>query len=246
MFELILGMTFLEKIFLTCALCGSVVFLIRMMLMFIGLAGDHGDGHLDSGGHDGGHDMIGDGHDIGHDFDGDISHDGDLGVDHGELVETNTHSAGHSIDDSDASFKFVSIQGLTAFFMMFGWVGLALIRDNALPGWAAVAGGFVGGAFTVYVLAVIFKFAMKLQSDGTMRIKSALGSGGTVYLRIPADGIGQVQVEVDGRLKVFDAVSSTKEEIKTGEQITVVWVQDNGVLVVEKDERERGGKLCGL
>jgi membrane-bound ClpP family serine protease len=72
-----------------------------------------------------------------------------------------------------------------------------------------------------------------------------LGSGGSVYLRIPADGSGQVQVEVDGRLQIFDAVSAKKEEIKTGDQITVVWVQDNGVLVVEKDERDQGGKLCG-
>lgn len=256
MFELIIGMTVLEKVFLTCALCGSVVFFIRTMLMFIGLTGDHGDGQIGSGDHDGGHDMIGDSHDVhdgGSDFHGDVSHDGDFAGDHhGDIVDTHS-DIHHDIqpeshdghDNSDLSFKLISLQGLTAFFMMFGWVGLAMIRDSGLPGWAAVFGGLAAGVVTVYILAFIFRCAVKLQSDGTMRIKSALNAGGSVYLRIPADGTGQVQVEVDGRLKIFDAISSNKEELKTGDQITVVWVQDNGVLVVEKDERERGGRLCG-
>lgn len=246
MFELIVGMTVLEKVFLTCALCGSVVFFIRMVLMFIGLTGDHGDGQIDSIDHDGGgHDLLGDGHDVGHDFAGDMAHDADIDGSH-DLVDVHADAQdAHDLDNSDVSFKFASLQGLTAFFMMFGWVGLAIIRDSGLPGWAAIFGGLLAGIFTVYVLAFIFKLVMGLQSDGTMRIKTALGAGGSVYLRIPAEGTGQVQVEVDGRLKVFDAISSSKEEIKTGEQITVVWVQDNGVLVVEKDERERGGKLCG-
>ncbi|MEW6708722.1 MAG: hypothetical protein AB1403_02780 [Candidatus Riflebacteria bacterium] len=244
MLELITGMTFLEQFFLTCALSGSVVFGIRMILMFIGLGSDHGDGEIGDGGHDGGPDLI---DDAPHDFDGDVSHDGDLGDGHDmadshDMVETDGQ---HHLDNSDTSFKFISLQGLTAFFMTFGWVGLAMIRDSGLPGWAAIAGGCFAGVIMVYILAFIFRFFVSLQSDGTVRVNHALGSGGCVYLRIPAEGTGQVQVEVDGRLKIYDAVSSNKEEIKTGEQITVVWVQDNGVLVVEKDERERGGKLCG-
>lgn len=246
MVELILAMTVLEKVFLTCALCGSVVFFLRMMLLFIGLTGDHGDGDLHSCDHDGGHDMLDGGHDVGHDIAGDMAHDVDIDGHDSALMDVHSDSNdGQNMDNSDVSFKFVSLQGLTAFFMMFGWVGLAMIRDSALPGWAAVIGGLLAGVFTVYVLAFIFRCVMGLQSDGTMRIKTALGSGGTVYCRIPVEGAGQVQVEVDGRLKVFDAISTSKEEIKTGDQITVVWVQDNGVLVVEKDERELGGKLCG-
>ncbi len=256
MTEFLQSLTFLEQFFLTCALSGSVIFTIRTVMMFIGLAGDHGDGDLhDASGH---HDQIDfhGGHDasaIDHHGDLSLDHSGDFHDGHGDIADTHSGEivAGsadqhHDMQDSDVSFKFVSLQGLTAFFMMFGWVGLALTRDSGLPGFVAIFGGLVAGFFTVYILGMMFKFAMKLQSDGTMRIRTALGSGGSVYLRIPAqNGTGQVQVEVDGRLKVFDAVSATKEEIKTGEQITVVWVQDNGVLVVEKDERGEGGKLCG-
>lgn len=243
MIELILGLSVLEKVFLTCALSGTVVFAIRMLLMFSGMVGGaHGD--LDGGGHDAppelGHDFHDDiSHDISHDVSHDVSHD--LTADHsGDSADH------HDLDNSDVSFQFVSIQGLTAFFMMFGWVGLAVMHDSGLPGWLAIGGGVAAGCVTVWILAQMFRFVGSLQCDGTMRVKRALGAGGSVYLRIPAEGSGQVEVEVDGRLKIFDAISSNKEEIKTGEQITVVWVQDNGVLIVEKDKREAGGKLCGL
>lgn len=243
MVELILSMTILEKVFLTCALSGSVIFFIRMLLMFIGFAGGGSDV-------DGSHDIDG-GHDVPHEITDDIHDDVTLdahadGTDHDMSLQTTDTDQHHLVSDSDISFHFISVQGLTAFFMMFGWVGLAMMRDSMLPGWIAVLAGFAAGCFTVWVLAQIFRFIASLQSDGTVRVQRAMGAGGTVYLRIPADGSGQVQVEVDGRLRMYDAVSSKKEEIKTGEQITVVWVQDNGVLVVDKDTREVGGRLCGL
>lgn len=239
--ELIISMTVLEKVFLTCALSGSVVFFIRMVLMFSGMVGaDDVDAHnLDSGG-----DMI---DDISGDVADDISDDiGDVSDVDGATGDDLVAHSDSPVSSSDISFHFISIQGLTAFFMMFGWVGLAMMRDSMMPGWIAVLAGTAAGFFTVWVLAQIFRFVGSLQSDGTVRIRRALGSGGSVYLRIPAEGTGQVQVEVDGRLRVCDAVSAKKEEIKTGEQITVVWVQDNGVLVVEKDTRDEGGRLCGL
>lgn len=241
MLELIISMTLLEKVFLTCALSGSVVFFIRMLLLFSGMVGaEDADGHdIDSSSHE----MIDDvSDDVPHDMSDDL---GDVSDSDAPANELMVHDDA-PISSSDVSFHFVSVQGLTAFLMMFGWVGLAMMRESMMPGWLAVLSGTAAGFFTVWVLAQIFRFVGKLQSDGTVRIKRALGSGGTVYLRIPAEGSGQVQVEIDGRLRICDAVSAKKEEIKTGEQITVVWVQDNDVLVVEKDKRDEGGRLCGL
>ena len=238
MFEFIMGLGLLEKFFLTCALSGTVVFMIRMALMFTGMLGSS-EGELDAGGDDAPGEI---GHDVSDVSDVSDVHDDvstDIGGDHAD-------GSGHEgLDNSDLCFHYISIQGLTAFFMMFGWVGLALVYESGFPAWIATAGGMAAGVLTVWILAQMFRFASGLQCDGTMRVRRALGSGGTVYLRIPAEGTGQVQVEIDGRLHVRDAISSKKEEIKTGEQITVVWVQDNGVLIVEKDNREAGGKLCG-
>lgn len=234
--EFVLGLGLLEKFFLTCALSGTVVFTIRMILMFSGIIGG-ASGELDGG------------DDVGQ-LDHDLSGSADLADVHDDVshavVVDHADSGSHSnIDDSDISFQYLSIQGLTAFFMMFGWVGLALVYDSGFPGWIAVSGAIAAGILTVWLLAQMFRCASSLQCDGTIRVRRALGAGATVYLRIPAQGTGQIQVEIDGRLHVRDAISTSGEEIKTGEQVTVVWVQDNGILVVEKDDRDAGGKLCG-
>ena len=64
--------------------------------------------------------------------------DTDLDVDHG---------------DADSSFKLLSVQGLTSFFMMFGLVGLALLRAN-LPVLLTIVGGTLAGLITVAVTGV--------------------------------------------------------------------------------------------
>ena len=74
----------------------------------------------------------------------------------------------------------------------------------------------------------------KLQSDGTLRLSDAIGQQGKVYLTIPAGGAGQVQVGFQGRLMIFEAMSSNKEAIKTGEPVVVIDVVGGNTLVVEK------------
>jgi hypothetical protein len=134
---------------------------------------------------------------------------------------------------ADISFKFLSLQGLTAFFMMFGLVGLALLRANLWP-LISISGGMLAGLFTVWVIGMIFTLMRQLQSEGTLQIKNAIGQQGSVYLTIPATGSGQVRVAVQGSLKIFDAVSADKKKIPTGENVKVINVIDNKTLVVTK------------
>lgn len=135
--------------------------------------------------------------------------------------------------DTDLSFKVLSLQSLTAFFMMFGLAGLALIKANIDPVWT-ILGSAIVGSFTVWVISIIFAAMIRLQSEGTMRIKNAIGKEGTVYLSIPASGTGQVRVAVQGSLKVLDAVSANGKIFSTGERIEVVNVKSDNILVVDK------------
>ena len=179
-----------QKVFLFCALVGGIIFVLRMILMVIGL-GDH-----------------------------DV-HDGGL-----------DHVDGHG--DSDVSFKLFSLHGLTCFFMMFGLVGLGLSRQFWVPDIIAAAIGTVAGLFTFWVIAKLFSSMTKLQSDGTLKLSNAIGQQGKVYLTIPAEGTGQVQVAFQGRLMIYDAISANKEEIKTGDQIVVIDIAGGNILVVER------------
>ena len=220
MLEIINNMTALQQFFLTCALGGTLIFAFRTVLMFMGMSGSEGDA----------------------DISGFEDADLDLDLDAAD-TDLDSGADGDMDSDSDASFSYLSIQSLTAFLMMFGWVGLAMSYESNLPGVIAVSGGIFAGFVTIWMLKYIFGLFLGLRSDGTMRIKTAMGAAGRVYLRIPSEGSGQIEVEVDGRLKIFDAVSAKKEEIQTGEPVTVVWIQDNNTLVVEKDNRDEGGKL---
>ena len=63
-------------------------------------------------------------------------------------------------------------------------------------------------------------------------INNAIGSEGTVYLTIPADGSGQVQVSYQGKMHIDDAYHEAGTELKTGEKIEVVSVRGGNTLVV--------------
>jgi hypothetical protein len=135
--------------------------------------------------------------------------------------------------DADISFKLMSVQGLTSFFMMFGLVGLALLKAG-LAVFLTVLGGIVAGLVTVAMTGLVFSQMKRLQTEGTIDIKNTIGTEGNVYLTIPRNGTGQVQLIAQGSLKIFNAVSSNKTMIATGEKVQVVGVAAGNTLIVEK------------
>lgn len=155
---------------------------------------------------------------------GDFSDDG---LD--SAIEVGDHAA------ADISFKLLSVQGLTSFFMMFGLVGLALLKANQ-PVFLTVVGGMLAGLVTVAVSGLIFSQMKRLQTEGTINIQNTIGTEGVVYLTIPKNGTGQVQIIVQGSLKIFDAVSSQKNAIATGEKVRVSGISSGNTLIVDKSK----------
>lgn len=194
-----------EIFYAISAILGGVLFLIRTVLSLIG-----GDMDADS-------DVDFAMHDI--NLDGSV--DGDLG----------DHSVSHV---GEANFQLFSLQGITGFFMIFGLIGLALSKAGVNDLLTALA-GLIAGGITMVAVAGIYWYMRTLQSDGTMKIDSTIGKTGTVYLTIPEKGSGQVSIVVQGGLKQFDAITSQKAPITTGEKVRIVSVNGN-VLTVEKIE----------
>ena len=149
------------------------------------------------------------------------------------LVDAGGDIAAGNHVDADISFQLLSVQGLTSFFMMFGLVGLALLKAG-LPLMVTVLGGMIAGLATVAVSGLIFSQMKRLQTEGTINIQNTVGTEGSVYLTIPKNGTGQVQIIAQGSLKIFDAVSNSKNVIATGEKIRVVGVAGGNTLIVEK------------
>jgi membrane protein implicated in regulation of membrane protease activity len=165
-------------------------------------------------------------------FGGDLHGDSsDAHAGHFHFDGGDAHSGG--LGDTDVSFQFLSLQGLTAFFMMFGLVGMALYAAGQ-GSVVSIAGGLVAGVFTVWVVSKVFIGFQALQSDGTIRIENAIGKEGSVYLTIPEGEVGKVNVTVQGRLSEFEAVSLNKKKIETGQRVKIVYVIGRDRLVVER------------
>jgi hypothetical protein len=188
------GLTWIEIIYWASTIIGGTLFILRLVMMFIG---------------------------------GGVDDTFDASIDSGDLDISGDHAS------ADMSFKLMSVQGLTSFFMMFGLVGLALLKAN-LPVLLTVFGGVIAGLVTVAITGLIFSQMKRLQTEGTINIQNTVGKDGSVYLTIPINGTGQVQIIVQGSLKIFDAVSIDKTRIATGEKVRVVGVASGNTLVVEK------------
>lgn len=138
-----------------------------------------------------------------------------------------------AIDGSDYAFKFLSLQGLSGGFIIFGLVG-ALIQDKTGSIAWSLSIAIISGLLTCLALNKFMKMLLKAQSNPTLNYQNAIGLSGTVYLHIPENGVGQLQISIQGRMVYPKAVSEDKKEIKTGERVKVVKVESDNVLIVQK------------
>jgi len=149
----------------------------------------------------------------------------DVGVDGGIGSDT-----GHA--DSDGGFRALSLHGLSAFFMMFGLVGIALYRQSQVGVVTSIVGAVAAGLASVWFIGKIFQGAARLQSSGTLHVADAVGCTGTVYLTIPERGTGRVSLNFKNHLREFDAIEKNGAEVATGTLVRVVRVNAT-VLVIE-------------
>ena len=156
---------------------------------------------------------------IGADLDTDVDVDGSFDASEGS-------------GSADLSFTLLSFQGLSSFLTMFGLVGLAAHREGQLGALFSIALATGAGLAMTWVIAKLFSTFNRLQSSGTLRLESAIGNEGTIYLTVPEAGEGKVQLTVQGRYQVLPAVTDGGERIETGTRVLVVRVSDDRAMVV--------------
>ncbi len=158
---------------------------------------------------------------------GDTDGSADAGID----VDTDFATDAHHVD-SDLGFRALSLHGFSAFFMMFGLVGLALYRQSEMGVIVSIGGAVAAGMASVWVIGKLFQAAARLQSSGTLNTADAVGSTGTVYLTIPEGGTGRVSINFRNHLREFDASEKNGAAVPTGAPVRVVEVKAN-ILIVE-------------
>ena len=131
--------------------------------------------------------------------------------------------------------RIFTIRGIIAFFVVFGWVGIALDSSdvNLL---ITIPVAFVCGALMMVFLAFLFNSVMKLRSDGNTDNRNALGTSGKVHLTIPANrsGEGKVHIMLQGSYVERNAVTDDNAPISTGSEVVVIGVSGQTDLIVKR------------
>jgi hypothetical protein len=139
-----------------------------------------------------------------------------------------------SIDhDAGIGYHFFTIKNMIAFFTVFGWTGIALIRGNASKPITIIA-ALVAGSLMIVMMAFLFRTMSRLKHSGTMDISNALNKVGETYLFIPArrNGYGKVHIKVQGSLKELQAITDEEKDIPTGKLVKVVEILNSNILIV--------------
>lgn len=137
--------------------------------------------------------------------------------------------------DGEIGLRVFTIRGLTAFFTLLGWVGL-LVSKTGAHAMIAILCGVLAGVTAMFLIAMLVKYAIKLQDDGTLDYKNALGLSGTVYITIPARRTekGKINLMLQGHYMELEAVTDEDEDIKFGAEIVVIGLSGTNTLVVKR------------
>lgn len=228
------SLTLLERIFAYVAFPSTLLLILQTLMLLFGLGNDaDGDADADV-------DMDADA-DVDLDLDTDADVDLDMDTDVDADADTDMDTDGDADADGDtgdqpglfAGLKLFTLRGIVAFLAVCGWGGLWLLRMGLHPIFAvflAIAMGF----WAMLLMALFLRVALKLQDDGTLDFRNALGKAGTVYLTIPARraGEGKVHVVVQDQLHELVAVTDEEEALPTGSEIVVVGLSGGNTLVV--------------
>ena len=129
--------------------------------------------------------------------------------------------------EAETSFNFLSIQSILAFLMGFGWIGLAVLNQWKLPTAIAVSSGAIFGLILMFLSSYLMLAIKKLNKNIRKDYKACIGKEAKTYTAFKAQGEGQIEVVINGKLSVEKAKNISDNEIDAFTQITITDYKDN-------------------
>lgn len=140
----------------------------------------------------------------------------------------------HGHDAVDVTeIKWLSMQTVTGFLMMFGWSALTCRKEFELGLFLTFLFSLLVGIFSIFVLYFLSKKARGLESPGSLfSIEEAIGKEAVVYQRIPPEGTGKVLLTLKESYYEIDAISQLEDEIPSFSRVRILEkIDENTVLV---------------
>lgn len=158
-----------------------------------------------------------------------VDHDS---FDTSDISSDTTHDGGQ--DSADArKFKWLSMQTIAGFLMMFGWTGITCQNEFGLRNPITVGISLASAMLAALIMRSIFKLAKKLRSTGSIyRIEDAIGKEGYIYQYIPKGGKGKISMSLQNFTHEIDAISHHDEDLPSFMRVKIIEKSDENTVVV--------------
>ena len=160
---------------------------------------------------------------------GELGGDGALDMDLDLDVDIDSNHPG-------AEFGLLSIQSISAFFLGYGWIGLAAYRflDIGFTGAALIA--VAAGVGVAWLMVYLLRSFLKLQNNTNVSINQAVGLVGEVYATVPpsGEGKGEIILVINQSQHNYFAIQESEDPIPTHTRVRVVRADTaSNIIVVE-------------
>lgn len=131
---------------------------------------------------------------------------------------------------------FGYVKSILTFLAFSSWVAYIMLSAAMNP-FVTLIASLSTGVLTVLILAWFLKILLGLQSNVNWDFHQAEGKSGKVYLKIPKEGTGLIQVDINGVTRQLKAKSSEADEIPTGCEILILEMEEEVAEVVLYHEK---------
>lgn len=138
------------------------------------------------------------------------------------------------LDVEDTDLKFLSLQTILLFILSAGWIGIIANQTLKLSEFYSLFFAIFFGVCIAIAEVYLFARVKSLHQVHVSDPKTAMGQEGKVYLTIPENGIGEIQIVFSGSMKNSKAKSESGQTIAAFTPVKVVGVDEENVLIVTK------------
>lgn len=155
-------------------------------------------------------------------------------ADHDNFNTSDVVSDNSGHDPADArKLKWLSMQTITGFLMMFGWTAITCQNEFELKNTTTIGISLAVGIFTALIIHSIFRLAKRLRSSGSIyKIEDAIGKEAYVYQRIPKGGVGKISMTLQHFTHEIDAISHHQEDLPSFMRVKIIEKSDDKTVVV--------------
>jgi hypothetical protein len=158
---------------------------------------------------------------------------GDGGVDDGDASTPDTQDHPPDTHDTVSLFKMVSIRSILAFATLFTWASALYMSLGNMSTTRALLLGLAWGLSAMVAVALILNLMRRMTHSGNIQLSACVGTTASVYLDIPAGGIGEIRAMCDDVMTHVKARATDGAPIKSGTSVRVARMTAPDVVEVE-------------